>query len=71
MSNKYVSNNKPISCICQQCEHRGECGYYEEITEPVISAVRASSFEMSDPFIRAIDEVLEGFKCKEFEEEKK
>lgn len=71
MRNKPISNNKPISCICQRCEHCGECGYYEEITWPVISAVRAGCFEMSDPFISAIDEALEGFKCKEFEEEKK
>ena len=56
-------NTKPMHCICQECECTIECTYFAETIKPVIQVVEANLNEMSDPFVRALDEALENFTC--------
>ena len=55
--------SKPITCICQQCKCAYACEYYTETIKPVIEVIAANLYEMSDPFIRKLDEALESFTC--------
>ena len=55
--------NKPITCICQQCKANRVCDYYTQTIKPVITVVGENLYEMSDPFVRALDEALENFTC--------
>lgn len=54
---------KPITCICQQCKCIYECEYYAETILPVIKTVADNLGNVSDTFIRKLDEALEGFTC--------
>lgn len=56
-------DTKPITCICQQCGCAYVCEYYAETIKPVIEAVEANLCNMSDPFIRKLDEAIESFTC--------
>ena len=60
---------KPITCICQRCKCCPDCGYYNESIQPVLEVVQLNAYEMSDPYIRALDEALENYTCDYFEEE--
>lgn len=55
--------NKPITCICQQCKCNHVCEYYAQTIKPVITVVSENYYEMSDPFVRKLDEALESFTC--------
>lgn len=55
--------SKPITCVCQTCKCAHVCEYFTDAIEPVIKVVRDNYYEMSDPFIRKLDEALESFTC--------
>ena len=55
--------NKPVTCICQQCKCASVCEYFTQTIEPVIKVIRDNFYEMSDPFVRKLDEALESFTC--------
>ena len=56
-------DTEPIICICQQCKCASECEYYAQTIAPVIKVVQDNLYEMSDPFVRQLDEALESFTC--------
>lgn len=56
-------NAKPMTCLCQMCKIASECEYYAQTVEPVIKVVQDNLYEMSDPFVRKLDEALESFTC--------
>jgi hypothetical protein len=39
------------------------CEYYAQTIKPVITVVSGNYYEMSDPFVRKLDEALESFTC--------
>lgn len=55
--------SKPVTCVCQTCKCANVCEYFTETIEPVIKVVRDNLYEMSDPFVRKLDEALESFTC--------
>lgn len=59
--------SKHISCICESCKLAADCEYFEQTVEPVMKAVAANLYDMSDPFVRQLDEALESFTCSYFE----
>jgi hypothetical protein len=54
---------KPVTCICQTCKCAHVCEYFAETIKPVIEVIGANLYEMSDPFIRKLDEALKSFTC--------
>ena len=62
-------------CICETCDCRTECCYYESRVQPVIDIVESEfaeaqfSSEPVDPYIKALANALEVLKCDYYEEE--
>ena len=56
-------NTKPVHCICQECKCAADCEYFAVAVKPVIKAVEDCICDMSDQFVRALDEALENFTC--------
>lgn len=55
--------DKSVTCVCQTCKCAGVCEYFTQTIEPVIKVVSDNYYEMSDPFVRQLDEALGSFTC--------
>lgn len=61
---------KSVSCICQHCDCRKDCEFFEETVGPVINVVEVNLYDDSDPFIKCLMRNLEEFECEYYEKEK-
>lgn len=55
-----------VKCICERCDCRSECEYFDSTVYPIIS--RVCNPYLCDSFTEKIIDVLEDFTCEYFED---
>lgn len=63
-------------CICERCDCKSECSYYEAYVEKNVKAVVEYSASVQlggdrDPYLETISKAVDELTCEYFEEEQK
>lgn len=61
---------RPVNCICEKCDCRSECAFYEETIKPCLEVVERNMYEDTEPLVACLITNLNDFECEYLEEEK-